>query len=209
MEFGYLKQNENFADQEKGICQAIRVVLAPVHDADLYRIIMIDTVMVDRLIWLAPSRLVVGTDRPSNSDPRPLLQFCHPQRGSSAGSQEEEKAQHGYQLEDHRYRSKPGVLPRPVASLPLHLLLGQPSQLEPSVMRQLSVTRTCDHEEGKRAAIGYQIERKEHNQFDDLFQAERLELGLGGWLAQHLDRSRRIGEEYAMGHDEIGQAMVD
>lgn len=170
---------------------------------------MVDTIMVDGLVWLVSSRLVVGSNGPSNSDARPLLQFCYPQRGSSAGSQEEEEAQHGYQLEDHRYCSKPGVLPRPVAAFPLHLLLAQPSQLEPSVVRQLSVPSTGNHEKGNRATVGYQVEREKDDKLDDLFQAERLELGLGGWLAQHLDRSGRIREEQTVGRDEIGQAMVD
>ena len=130
---------------------------------------MVDAIMVHRLFGLVPGSLVIGSNGPSNSDPRPLLQFCHPQSGSSTGSQEEEEAQHGYQLEDHRYCSKPGVLPRPVASLPLHLLLGQPSQLEPSVMRQLSVSSTGNHEKGNRATVRYQVERQKDNQLHDLF----------------------------------------
>lgn len=170
--------------------------------------VMVNTVIVDRLLWQVSSRLVAGSDGPSNSDPRPLLQFCYPQGGSSTGSQEEEEAQHGYQLEDHCYGSKPRVLPRPIAAFPLHLLLAQPSQLEPSVMRQLPVPRTGNHEKGNRATVRYQVEREKDDQLDDLFQAEGLELGFGGRVAQHLDRSRRIPEKVTMGRNEIGQSVV-
>lgn len=77
------------------------------------------------------------------------------------------------------------------------------------MMRQLSVSRTGDHEEGNRATVRYQVEREKDDQLEDLFQAEGLELGLGGWFAQHLDRRGRIGEKQAMGRDKIGEAMVD
>lgn len=207
MNYGYLKAQRGIRwPGDQNIHKAIRLLLVPVHN--LYRIVMVDTVMVNRLVWLVSSRLVAGSDGPSNSDPRPLLQFCYPQGSSSAGSQEEEEAQHGYQLEDHRYGSKPRVLPRPVAAFPLHLLLAQPSQLEPSVVRQLPVPRTGNHEKGNSTTVRYQVEREKDDQLDDLFQAEGLELGLGGGLAQHLDRRGRIREKQTMGRNEIGQSVV-
>jgi hypothetical protein len=168
----------------------------------------------NRIIMIhRPLRLMTGVVlvRDWLTDPCPRLLFHpgHPHGRPSRASQQEKEAQDGDELENHGNGPEPEILPPPELVFPLHLLLIQPPELEPSVVRQFAEARPGDHDECDGADVGDEVEGEEDDQLDYLYHAPRLVFGASGWLAEHSDSVRGIDEEDALRRDEVGEAVVD
>ena len=96
-------------------------------------------------------------------DPHPRL-FLHsryPHCGSRGAGQQEEEAQDGNELQNHGDGTEPEILPAPELQFPPSVFFVEPSELEPSVVRQFAEPGTCDHDEGRGADVGDEVEREE------------------------------------------------
>lgn len=88
-----------------------------------------------------------------------IFNSCRPEPGPSRSSQQKEERQHRNQLQNHRNRAKPYIFPRPRPNFVLGFFLAQPSQVKPSVVRQLAQSRARDDDEGRGPNDRDKVER--------------------------------------------------
>lgn len=138
-----------------------------------------------------------------------LFDLGSPEGRARGRGQQEEEREDRHQFQHHRHGSKPGVVPHATLYLRLALLARETPQLEPSVVRERPQPSARDYDEGRRAHVRDQVEGQEDDQLDDLYEAPRLVDCGGRWLAEHLDGVWGIGEEDAMGRDDVDESFVD
>lgn len=138
-----------------------------------------------------------------------ILQLGRPQCRAGSCGQEEEEREDWDEFQDHGNRPKPHVLPRPQPDLPLGLLLIKAAQLEPPVVCEFSESSARNDDKGWSAEDGNEVEGEEDDQLDDLYQAPWSVNRRACGLSKHLHRGRRIGEENAVGRDEVGLVAFD